>query len=102
MKSSERCESCGDEIGQLPPAKTLEENYARDEQMNLGICTKCFEKRFKVISKKRSGYGGTIFELEKKDPPRFGLGSKAFSCLRCSWVAWTEEGMAVHVKKKHS
>ncbi|MHA1771935.1 MAG: hypothetical protein ACTSXS_10150 [Candidatus Thorarchaeota archaeon] len=95
------CESCGKEIEQGPPPKTLEDNFIREEQRRLSLCRECFDRRFKVITRKSSGYGGTIYELEPKPAPRFGLGSKSFTCLKCSWVAWTEEGLAVHMKKHH-
>ncbi|MHA1944310.1 MAG: hypothetical protein ACW96M_07940, partial [Candidatus Thorarchaeota archaeon] len=71
-----QCESCGNERGPLPPAKTLEDNFAVDEMKKLGICEDCFKKRFKISSKKRSGYGGTIYELEERSAPRFGTGSR--------------------------
>jgi hypothetical protein len=83
------------------PAKNLEENFINETRRDLNICTDCFKKRFKISTKKRSGYGGTIYELERKDPPRFGLGSQSFSCLKCTWVAWTEEGLAVHMRNRH-
>ncbi len=95
----EYCESCGQEFELIKLAKTLEENFALDEQNKLGICQDCFKKRFKIETKKRSGYGGTIYELEEKSMPRFG--TQKLSCLRCSWIAWTEEGLAAHVKKRH-
>ncbi|MFW9770123.1 MAG: hypothetical protein ACFFF9_14420 [Candidatus Thorarchaeota archaeon] len=86
----------------IQPAKNLEDNFANDTRQNLNICTDCFKKRFKVTSKKRSGYGGTIYELEEKAQPRFGFGSQSFSCLKCDWVAWNEDGLAVHMRKKHT
>lgn len=86
-----------------PPgaAKTLEENFKKEERSRLCICSECFNKRFKIVTKKRSGYGGTIYELEEKSPPRFGLGSKKFTCLKCAWVAWTEEGLQAHMEHRH-
>lgn len=98
----ERCESCGKEMEPYAPAKTLEQTFINDERKRTGICQECFEKRFKVETKKRSGYGGTIYELTEKPPPRFGLGSKKFTCLKCNWYAWTEEGLRVHMQKRHS
>lgn len=83
------------------PARNLEENFVNDTRRDLNICTECFKKRFRISTKKRSGYGGTIYELEAKDSPRFGLGSQSFSCLKCTWVAWTEEGLAVHMRNRH-
>ncbi len=101
MTIADLCESCGKEFSITASPKTLEENFIIEEQRKLGICKDCFEKRFKIVTSKSSGYGGTIFKLEPKPPPRFGLGSKTFSCLKCSWVAWTEKGLAVHMKKRH-
>ncbi|TFG10838.1 hypothetical protein EU538_00610 [Candidatus Thorarchaeota archaeon] len=101
IRIPERCESCGKEIAPYGPAKTLEDNFVQDEQKRLGICRECFDKRFKVETKRRSGYGGTIYELEEKSAPRFGLGSKKFTCLKCNWYAWTEEGLRVHMEKRH-
>lgn len=97
----EFCESCGKEIEPPQSAKTLEESFANDERKRILLCIECFEKRFKIVTKKRSGYGGTIYELEERSTPRFGLGSKTFSCLRCNWIAWTEEGLVAHTRKKH-
>lgn len=97
-----RCESCGKEMEPPEPAKNLEDNFENEERMRLCICSECFNKRFKVVTKQRSGYGGTIYNLEEKSAPRFGLGSKKLSCLRCSWVAWTEEGLAAHMEHRHS
>lgn len=97
----EFCESCGKELDPLVPAKTLEDNFANDCRKDMGICSECFKKRFKIKRKKRSGYGGTIYELEDKGAPRVGIGSKSFTCLKCDWVAWTEEGLAAHFKKRH-
>ncbi len=96
------CESCGKEVEPPESAKTLEKSFANDERMQRSLCIECFSKRFKVTSRKSSGYGGTIYKLEPKPAPRFGLGSKTFSCLKCEWVAWTEEGLAAHMKQKHS
>ena len=100
--SVDYCESCGKEVDTIQPAKNLEDNFANDTRKNLSICTVCFKKRFKITSKKRSGYGGTIYELEERSTPRFGLGSQSFSCLKCNWVAWNELGLEVHTRKKHS
>ncbi len=97
----EYCESCGNTFEMPRLAKTLEEQFAVDEMKRLGICEDCFKKRFKITTKKRSGYGGTIYELEEKPPPRFGTGSKKLTCLKCDWVAWTEEGLAAHIRKRH-
>ncbi len=96
------CESCGREMEPCTGAKTLEENFANEARKRMSLCVECFEKRFKVTTKRRSGYGGTIYELEPKSPPRFGLGSKRFTCLKCDWIAWTEEGLRVHIQKHHS
>ncbi|MGQ4911708.1 MAG: hypothetical protein ACP6KW_06005 [Candidatus Thorarchaeota archaeon] len=98
----EFCESCGKEMDPVGSAKNLEENFINDARRDLHICSDCFKKRFKIVTKKRSGYGGTIYELEEKPAPRFGLGSQTFSCLKCTWVAWTEEGLAVHMRNKHA
>ncbi len=95
------CESCGQEIAPLKSGKTLEESYSNDEQKILGICEDCFKKRFKVTSKRSSGYGGTIYELEERAAPRFGVGSRKLTCLKCTWAAWTEEGLAVHMNRRH-
>ncbi|OLS30844.1 MAG: hypothetical protein ThorAB25_07030 [Candidatus Thorarchaeota archaeon AB_25] len=102
VTSTEHCESCGKEVDPIEPAKTLEDNFANETRKNLSICTDCFKKRFKVTSKKRSNYGGTIYELVEKQKPRFGFGSSSFSCLKCDWVAWTDVGLAVHMRKKHA
>ncbi len=101
IKIPELCESCGKEIESFEPPKTLEDNFIQDAQKRLGICRTCFDKRFKVVTRKSSGYGGTIYELEEKSPPRIGLGSKRYTCLKCAWVAWTPEGLAVHMKRRH-
>ena len=101
IKSAEYCESCGKENDPLTPAKNLEENFINDVRQSMHICTECFKERFKVLTKKRSGYGGTIYELEDRQTPRFGLGSQTFSCLKCDWVAWTEEGLLVHMRREH-
>jgi hypothetical protein len=85
----------------IGPARNLEENFINDTRQNLYICMDCFKKRFKITTKKRSGYGGTIYDLQARDPPRFGLGSQSFSCLKCAWVAWSEEGLAAHMRRKH-
>ncbi|MFX1483258.1 MAG: hypothetical protein ACFFCP_08715 [Promethearchaeota archaeon] len=101
LTSEDYCESCGKEVDPIQPARNLEDNFANDTRMNLNICTDCFKKRFKISSKKRSSYGGTIYELEEKTPPRFGLGSQSFSCLKCEWVAWNEDGIEAHMRKRH-
>lgn len=85
----------------MKSGKTLEESYSNDEQKRLGICEDCFKKRFKVTSKRSSGYGGTIYELEERAAPRFGVGSRKLTCLKCTWAAWTEEGLAVHMNRRH-
>ena len=95
----EYCESCGQEYEPIRLAKNLEENFASDEMKRLGICQDCFKKRFKISTKKRSGYGGTIYELQEKSMPRFG--ATKLSCLKCNWIAWTEEGLAAHKRKRH-
>ena len=95
----EHCESCGQEYEPIRLAKTLEENFASDEMKKLGICQDCFKKRFKISTKKRSGYGGTIYDLEERSMPRFG--ATKLSCLKCNWIAWTEEGLAAHNRKRH-
>lgn len=95
----EYCESCGQEYEPIRLAKTLEENFASDEMGKLGICQDCFKKRFKISKKKRSGYGGTIYNLEEKAMPRFG--AQKLSCLKCDWIAWTEIGLAAHMRKRH-
>lgn len=100
--SVDYCESCGKEVDMNQAAMNLEDNFANETRKNLNICTDCFKKRFKISSKKRSGYGGTIYELEEKPQPRFGLGSKSFSCLKCNWVAWNDVGLEAHMRKKHS
>lgn len=102
ITSGDLCESCGKEMDPLRSAKDLEENFFNDTRQNMSICSECFKKRFKIITKKRSGYGGTIYELEERPPPRFGIGSQTFSCLKCNWVAWTEIGLQAHMKRKHS
>ncbi|MGY5863553.1 MAG: hypothetical protein RTV41_03055 [Candidatus Thorarchaeota archaeon] len=102
FKSVEFCESCGKEVDPIQPATNLEDNFANDTRKNLSICVECFKKRFKITSKKRSGYGGTIYELEEKSSPRFGVGSQSFSCLKCNWIAWNDVGLEAHMRKKHS
>lgn len=97
----ELCESCGNVVEAIGPAKNLEEQFSNDARQQMSICVDCFKKRFKVTTKKRSGYGGTIYELDERSSPRFGLGSQRFTCLKCEWVAWTEEGLAAHIEKKH-
>ena len=97
----ELCESCGKEIEPAKSPKDLEQSFINDERMKLGLCEECFDKRFKIKTKKRSGYGGTIYELEEKSSPRFGLGSTKMTCLKCNWVAWTEAGLAAHIRKRH-
>ena len=102
ITSVEFCESCGKENDPIGSAKNLEENFINDTRRDLHICTECFKKRYKIVTKKRSGYGGTIYELEVKPPPRFGVGSQSFTCLKCNWVAWTEEGLRAHMKRAHT
>lgn len=85
----------------MKPVKTLEDSFANEEMKRLTICEECFKKRFKVTTRRSSGYGGTIYELEERPPPRFGVGSKKLTCLKCPWVAWTEEGLAAHVANRH-
>ena len=101
VNTVENCESCGKEVEPIGIARNLEEQFINDARKDMCICVDCFRKRYKVSTKKRSGYGGTIYELEEKAAPRFGLGSSKLSCLRCEWVAWTEEGLASHMLKKH-
>ncbi len=101
IKSAEPCESCGKEMDPIQSATNLEDNFINDARQNMFICTDCFNKRFKIKKKKRSGYGGTIYELEEKSSPRFGFGSQSFSCLKCNWVAWSEEGLIVHMRRRH-
>ena len=101
MATPDLCESCGQEIESFKPAKTLDDSFSNDEQKRLGICEECFNRRFKVTTRRSSGYGGTIYELEEKPTPRFGIGSKKLTCLKCAWVAWTEQGLAVHVTRRH-
>ena len=101
ITSADLCESCGKEMDPLSPAKNLEENFFNDTRQSMTICSECFKRRFKIITKKRSGYGGTIYELEERPPPRFGIGSQTFSCLKCNWVAWTEVGLQAHMRSKH-
>jgi hypothetical protein len=101
IKSSEPCESCGKVIDPVKPATTLEGNFINDARRNLYICSDCFKKRYKTMTKKRSGYAGTIYELEERAPPRFGLGSQTFSCLKCNWVAWTDVGLIAHMRRRH-
>lgn len=102
ITSEDYCESCGKVVGPIKPAKSLEDTFANDTRKNVNICTDCFKKRFKVISAKRSGYGGTIYQLEERPPPRFGLGSTSYTCLKCNWIAWNELGLEVHKRKKHA
>jgi hypothetical protein len=101
ITSAEFCESCGKEIDSPKSVKNLEENFINESRQNMHICTDCFNKRFKIVTKKRSGYGGTIYELENRSPPRFGIGSQPFTCLKCNWVAWTEEGLRAHMIREH-
>jgi hypothetical protein len=101
IRIAEFCESCGKMIEPCGPAKTLEDSFALEKRKTLGICTECFKKRFKIVSRRSSGYGGTIYELRERSAPRFGLGSKKLSCLRCDWIAWTDQGLAAHVRKRH-
>lgn len=102
ITSTELCESCGKEMEPFASATNLEDNFINDSRQSMHICTECFKKRFKMITKKRSGYGGTIYELETRQAPRFGTGSQSFSCLKCNWVAWTEEGLRAHMLREHS
>ncbi|MHA1134999.1 MAG: hypothetical protein ACTSSE_00770 [Candidatus Thorarchaeota archaeon] len=95
------CESCGKDIDPIQPATNLEDNLINDSRESMHICADCFKKRFKIITKKRSGYGGTIYELEERPQPRFGTGSQSFSCIKCNWVAWTEEGLLAHMRREH-
>ncbi|MHA1864389.1 MAG: hypothetical protein ACTSWA_11525 [Candidatus Thorarchaeota archaeon] len=101
ITSTEPCESCGKEIDSFQSAKNLEDNFINDTRQNLFICTECFKKRFKIITKKRSGYGGTIYELKEQSAPRFGFGSQSFSCIKCDWIAWNEEGLIAHMRRRH-
>lgn len=96
------CESCGNPVEPVGAAKTLEENFTNEQRQRLHLCISCFHKRFKVTTRRSSGYGGTIYTLEHKPPPRFGLGSKRFTCLKCDWVAWTEAGLRAHMEQRHS
>ena len=98
---SASCESCGNEIDPFQSAKDLEENFTNDSRSSMHLCSECFSKRFKIVTKKRSGYGGTIYELEERSAPRFGLGSQSLTCLKCNWVAWTEEGLRAHMHRAH-
>jgi len=86
----------------IRPAVSLADNFVNDARLSLLICTDCFRKRFKMATKRRSGYGGTIYELEDRPPPRFGFGSHPFSCLKCNWVAWSEEGLIAHMRRRHA
>jgi len=101
IKSTEFCESCGKIIDPFKSAKNLEDNFINDSRQNMHMCTDCFKKRFKIVTKKRSGYGGTIYELEERSTPRFGTGSQSFTCLKCNWIAWTEEGLRAHMQREH-
>lgn len=101
IKSVDLCESCGKEMDPLTLARNLEDNFINDARQSMSICSECFKKRFKIVTRKSSGYGGTIYELEERPPPRFGMGSQSFSCLKCNWIAWTEEGLLAHMKRKH-
>ena len=96
----ELCESCGKVVDPITSPKDLEQSFTNDERKKLGICSDCFNKRYKISTKKRSGYGGTIYELEEKAAPRFGV--TKMTCLKCNWVAWTEEGLRAHIEKRHS
>ncbi|MEM4735696.1 MAG: hypothetical protein QXS20_08275 [Candidatus Thorarchaeota archaeon] len=95
------CESCGKEMEPFGRARTLEETFLDEQRRRLSICVECFNKRFKIVARKSGGYGGTVYSLEEKPPPRFGVGSQRFSCLKCEWVAWTEQGLAEHMRKRH-
>jgi hypothetical protein len=101
VNTDNNCESCGKSVDPIGIAQNLEEQFINDARKAMWVCVDCFRKRFNVITKKRSGYGGTIYELEEKSAPRFGLGSSRFSCLKCAWVAWTEEGLTNHMQRKH-
>ncbi|MHA2310455.1 MAG: hypothetical protein ACXADF_03110 [Candidatus Thorarchaeota archaeon] len=101
INTVDNCESCGKTVEPIGIARNLEEQFINDARNDMCICVDCFKKRFKVNTKKRSGYGGTIYELDEKSAPRFGMGSSKFSCLKCDWVAWAEEGLASHMEKKH-
>lgn len=101
VNTVDNCESCGKTVDPIGIARNLGEQFINDARKDMCICVDCFKKRFKVNTKKRSGYGGTIYELDEKPAPRFGLGSSKLSCLKCEWVAWTEEGLASHMQKKH-
>ncbi len=101
MNMPDQCESCGKVIDPIFTPKNLEQSFKNDERKKIGICSECFEKRYKVATKKRSGYGGTIYEIEERSSPRFGIGSQKMTCLKCSWVAWTEEGLRAHIRKRH-
>ena len=96
------CESCGKEVEPYSSGKTLEEAFTSEERKKLAICMDCFGKRFKLAMRRQSGYGGTVYDLEERSAPRFGLGSTKFSCLKCSWVAWTEAGLRAHVNHRHA
>jgi hypothetical protein len=102
IATTESCESCGKGIELFDPVKTLEEEFINDTRRNMSICIDCFSKRFRVVKKKRSDTGGLIFELQEKQAPRSGLGSSRFSCPKCEWVAWTEEGITAHTEKRHA
>ncbi|MFX1439413.1 MAG: hypothetical protein ACFFFD_04130 [Promethearchaeota archaeon] len=82
-------------------ARNPEEQFINDAREGMWICVDCFGKRFKVNTKKRSGYEGTIYELEERSALRFGPGSSKFSCLKCEWIAWTEEGLGSHMQRRH-
>ena len=101
ITSAELCESCGKEIDSLQSATNLEDNFINDSRSSMHMCSDCFSKRYKIITKKRSGYGGTIYELEDRSTPRFGIGSQSLTCLKCNWVAWTEEGLRAHMLRAH-
>ena len=102
IRIAEFCESCGKMMEPIRTAKTLEESFVVEQRKKLGICRECFKKRFKIVTRRSSGYGGTIYELKERSAPRFGIGSKKLSCLRCEWIAWTDQGLAAHMRKKHS
>jgi len=86
----------------IKPAKNLEDNFMNDARQDMFTCSDCFKKRFKITTKKRSGYGGKIYEVEERSAPRFGFGSQSFSCLKCNWIAWSEEGLIVHMRRRHA
>ena len=101
IKSAGLCESCGKDLEPFLAAKNLEDNFINDSRESMHICIECFKKRFKIVTKKSSGYGGTIYELEERQQPRFGSSSQSYSCLKCNWVAWGEAGLRAHMHRAH-